>query len=579
MRSVTKTIALCFTAMLLSGCGDETANSIAVQETPAVVPSSASRAYVNARIWTGGNADDESAGKDSVDKDSEFAEAMALDGNRIKAVGSLAEIQAFIDDETEVIDLAGQLLVPGFIDNHTHFILSGLAMTRINLRDADTPEEFSRRIAAQATKQPGEWIIEGNWDHELWGGELPTRDWIDAVTPDTPVFVLRLDRHMALANSKALELAGLDDSVITPQGGAIIRDESGRMTGLLKDAAMKLVEAVIPPATEAQQDQALQAATELALSHGVTQVHDMGEWGHLQIFQRAKDAGKLRLRVYEFSLIPHAAELASYIAAHGRGDDLLRWGGVKGFVDGSLGSTTAWFYQPYDDAPETSGMTMTNLNQLRDQILAADRDGLQVAVHAIGDNANDWLLDTFADVAASNGPRDRRFRIEHAQHLTPEAIPRFAELGVVPSMQPYHAIDDGRWAEKRIGSERIKATYAFRSLVDANAKLTFGSDWAVAPINPMQGMDAAVTRRTIDGLNPDGWVPGQKISVLQALKSYTQNNAFAGFQEDKLGRIAPGYLADFVVLSANLFTIDPDTLPEVRVLRTVVNGVDVFVAP
>lgn len=567
--SIGKSLLLAFGLLCLSACG-KAPDPATEAVTSAVEPANqADIIYSNGRIWIG---------QDSAEP-ADFAEAMALEGNRVQAIGSAAEIAALAGPETVTVDLGGKLVVPGFIDNHTHFLLSGLAMQRINLRDADTPEEFSRRIAEQAKKQPGEWIIEGNWDHELWGGELPTREWIDAATPDTPVFVLRLDRHMALANSKALELAGLDDSVVAPEGGAIIRDDSGRITGLFKDAAMDLVEAVIPPPGEAQLDQALQAATDLALSYGVTQVHDMGEWGHLQVYQRAKDSGNLRLRINEYSLIAHAPELATYIAEHGRGDDWLRWGGVKGFVDGSLGSTTAWFHEAYSDAPDTSGMTMTDLEQLREQMLAADAAGLQLAIHAIGDRANDWLLDAFAGVIESHGTGDRRFRIEHAQHLTADAITRFAPLGVVPSMQPYHAIDDGRWAEKRIGAERIKTTYAFRSLLDANATLTFGSDWAVAPINPLQGIDAAVTRRTIDGLRPDGWVPEQKISVLQAVQAYTRNNAYAGFQEDRLGRIAPGFLADFVVLSDNIFTIDPQRLAEVQVLRTVVDGREVFRQP
>ncbi len=550
----------------------ETAPSAATapaEETNAagVATAPADAIYTNGHIWIG----QDSAGA------ADFVTALAVRGNEIAAVGTDAEIRALAGPGTGQTDLQGKLVLPGFIDNHTHFLLSGLAMQRINLRDADTPEEFSRRIAEQAKKQPGEWIIEGNWDHELWGGELPSRDWIDAATPDTPVFVLRLDRHMALANSKALELAGLDDSVVAPDGGAIIRDDDGRITGLFKDAAMDLVEAVIPPPSDEQLDHALQAATDLALSHGVTQVHDMGEWGHLQVFQRAKAAGELRLRIHEYSLIGHAGELAEYIEANGRGDELLQWGGVKGFVDGSLGSTTAWFYRPYSDAPDTSGMTMTDLDQLQQQMLAADAAGLQLAIHAIGDRANDWLLDTFAGIIDAHGPGDRRFRIEHAQHLTAAAIPRFAELGVVPSMQPYHAIDDGRWAEKRIGPDRIKTTYAFRSLLDAHARLTFGSDWAVAPINPLQGIDAAVTRRTIDGLQPDGWVPEQKITVLQALQAYIRNNAWAGFQENRLGRIAPGYLADFVVLSENIFAIDPYRLADVEVMRTVVDGKHAYV--
>lgn len=256
----------------------------------------------------------------------------------------------------------------------------------------------------------------------------------------------------------------------------------------------------------------------------------------------------------------------------------MRWGGVKGFVDGSLGSTTAWFHEPYRDAPQTSGLQMVESATLAGLIQSADRAGLHVAVHAIGDRANDWLLDTYERIAREDGPRERRFRIEHAQHLTPAAIRRFGPLGVASSMQPYHAIDDGRWAEKRIGAERLKGTYAFHALLAAKAPLTFGSDWPVAPLNPMTGIDAAVTRRTIDGRNPGGWQPQEKISVAQALGAYTVANAHAGFQDERLGRIRPGLLADFVVLSKDIFTIDPQTIATVKVLRTVVGGKDAYVA-
>jgi len=275
-----------------------------------------------------------------------------------------------------------------------------------------------------------------------------------------------------------------------------------------------------------------------------------------------------------YSLVPISTweRLAAYVEEHGLGDDWLRWGGLKGFVDGSLGSTTAWFYAPYADAPETAGLVVTDTTALRRWILDADAAGFHLAIHAIGDRANDWLLDRYAEAAKEHGPRDRRFRIEHAQHLTPKAIDRFARLGVIPSMQPYHAVDDGRWAEKRIGPERIQTTYAFRSLLDADARLTFGSDWTVAPLDPLEGIYAAVTRRTLDGATPDGWVPAQKITVEEALRAYTINNAYAGFQDGRLGTLEPGKYADFVVLSDNLLEIDPVAIPDVQVVRTVVGG-------
>ncbi|MDX1548446.1 MAG: amidohydrolase [Rhodothermales bacterium] len=528
--------------------------------------------YTNARIWTG-------------DPTNPWAEALAVAGGAIVAVGAAPDVEALAGATTRTIDLGGGFVVPGFIDNHTHFLSGGFQLASVNLRDADTPAEFARRLGAFAetlSDDEDRWITGGDWDHERWGGELPHRDWIDRLTAGRPVFVNRLDGHMALANTAALERAGITAETPDPEGGTIVRDPAtGAPTGVLKDEAMSLVYRVMPPPTEAALDEALDRAMDHALALGVTQVHDVGSfggWTDLATFRRAHAAGRLRLRVY--SLVPLATwpRLAEYRAEHGLGDDDLRWGGLKAFVDGSLGSTTAWFYDPYDDAPETAGLVVTDTTLLRQWILDADAAGLHLAIHAIGDRANDWLLDRYEETAAANGPRDRRHRIEHAQHLTPEAIRRIARLGVVPSMQPYHAIDDGRWAEKRIGPERIQTTYAFASLLGAGATLTFGSDWTVAPLSPLEGIYAAVTRRTFDGAHPEGWVPGQKISVAQALRAYTAHNAYAGFQEERLGMLAPGRYADFVVLSEDLFEIDPVAIPAVRVLRTVVGGRERFVA-
>jgi predicted amidohydrolase YtcJ len=268
--------------------------------------------------------------------------------------------------------------------------------------------------------------------------------------------------------------------------------------------------------------------------------------------------------------------MAEYVAREGRGDRRLFWGGVKAFVDGSLGSTTAWFYEPYADDLSTAGLMVSDTADLRTSLLAADRAGLQLIVHAIGDRANDWLLDVFAQAEATHGARDRRPRIEHAQHLTPESIRRIADAGVIASMQPYHAIDDGRWAEKRIGPERVRWTYAFRDLLDSGAHVAFGSDWTVAPLDPLLGIYAAATRRTIDGANPGGWVPEQKITAEEALGAYTTENAYAAFVEGDLGTLEPGMLADLVVLSRDIRAVDPVEIEGVVVDLTMVNGAVIF---
>ncbi|HWP39270.1 MAG TPA: amidohydrolase [Gemmatimonadales bacterium] len=501
---------------------------------------------------------------------------IAIADGRILSTGSDTEVLAHADTGTRRIQLNGRLVVPGFMDSHTHFLAGGLTLSGVQLRDAGSPEEFVRRIERYAAQYPDSWILGGTWDHELWGGDLPRRSWIDSVTGRTPVFVQRLDGHMGLANSRALELAGIDHDTPDPPGGTIVRDSDGRPTGILKDAAQALVERVIPEPSPEQRDRALDAAVHHALSYGVTMVTDMGSWENLETYRRAKGRGLLRLRVYSVVPLSSWRRLSDFVKTAGRGDHRLSWGGLKAFVDGSLGSTTAWFYRPYDDAPETSGLVVTDTTELWRQIVDADSAGLQVIVHAIGDRANDWLLDAFRDARALHGPRDRRFRIEHAQHLSGEAIRRIGAEGVVASMQPYHAIDDGRWAEKRIGPDRIRTTYAFRSLLDAGARLAFGSDWTVAPIDPLQGIYAAVTRRTLDGAWPGGWVPEQRISVEEALVAYTVNGAYASYLEHVLGTLEPGKYADLVVLSEDILTIDPARIAEVKVDLTMVEGEVVY---
>ncbi|HEX6107411.1 MAG TPA: amidohydrolase [Gemmatimonadales bacterium] len=521
---------------------------------------------VYGRVWTGDSA-------------RPWAGAVAVRGETIAAVGDSAEVAPRVGPATRVLAARG-MVTPGFMDGHLHFVDGGFQLASVDLRPADSPEDFITRLAAfAAEKRPGEWITGGDWDHESWpGAPLPRREWIDSVTPDNPVFVNRLDGHMALANSAALRLAKIGRGTRDIPGGVIVRDpRTGQPTGILKDEAMGPVYAVLPPASPAQRDAALQRAMRHAASKGVTTVsHVSVPWPDLGAYLRARDAGTLTVRTALYFPLQDWRRVADTVARIGRGDDWVWIGGVKGYVDGSLGSTTALFYRPYHDDPSTPGVLVTSEDSLRRWIGGADSAGLQVVVHAIGERANGLLFDIFDSVAGAHGARDRRFRIEHAQHLRRADIARFARTGVVASMQPYHAADDGRWAEKRIGPERIQTTYAFRSLLDSGARLAFGSDWTVAPIDPILGIHAAVTRRTLDGKNPGGWVPEEKISVEEALRAYTTGGAYGVFVEDRRGKLAPGFQADLVLLDRDLTRIPPETIDQTTVEATVVGGRVVF---
>ena len=523
---------------------------------------------VNARVWTG-------------DPAAPWAEAIAARGDTLAAVGTSDAVRKLAPN-VAALDAGGRLIVPGFIDTHVHFVDGGFRLASVQLRDAKTREEFVRRIGAFAATVPaGTWIEGGDWDHSLWGGELPARDWIDAVTPNHPVWINRLDGHMALANSAALKAAGVTRATKDVAGGEIVRSSAGEPTGLLKDNAMALVDRVVAPRSDEMRDRALSAAMKYVAEQGVTSVHNMGTWDELATFARARKSSALDTRIYgvvplkDWERLRDVVSRKEYGGADGRGDDWLRVGGLKGFVDGSLGSHTAAFHQPFADAPKDRGLLVNTPEDLYRWIKGGDAAGLHVMVHAIGDRANGLLLDIFERVIGENGARDRRFRIEHAQHLAAADIPRFGKLGVIASMQPYHAIDDGRWAERYIG-DRIKTTYAFRSLLDSGARLAFGSDWFVAPPTPLEGIYAAVTRRTLDDRNPAGWVPEQKISVEEALRAYTSGAAYASFDEGRKGVLAPGRLADFVMLDRNIFDIPAGEIRDVRVSMTVVGGRKVF---
>ncbi|HXU10493.1 MAG TPA: amidohydrolase, partial [Candidatus Binatia bacterium] len=425
----------------------------------------------------------------TVDKGRPECEAVAILGDRIVATGTRAEIDAWRGPSTRVLDAGGRRVVPGFNDAHVHFVVGGMDLDNVDLKDAPTREEFVKRIAAQVARTPkGEWVQGGNWDETMWSpATLPDRTLIDKVTGDTPVFLARYDGHMALANSAAIRLAGVTAKTPDPPGGAIVHDASGAPNGLFKDAALGAIYKVIPPYTRDQRMRAARRALGHAARLGVTSVQDMNpEYADMAVYAELLERGELTTRIYNAPPLAGWEDQAKIGIRRSFGSPWLRLGALKGYADGSLGSTTAYFFEPFSDTPGNRGLLsdeMQPLSRMRERMTRADAAGLQLCIHAIGDQGISMILDLFAEVAKANGARDRRFRIEHAQHMAPKDFERFASQSVIASMQPYHAIDDGRWAEKRIGPDRIKTTYAFRSLLDRGAHLAFGSDWTVAPMD------------------------------------------------------------------------------------------------
>lgn len=530
----------------------------------------ADKVVTNAYVWT-------------VNEEQPVAEAIAILDGKILAVASAEQIQPYIGPDTRVIDAGGKLILPGFIDNHTHFTSGGFQLQSIDLRHAQTEEEFAGLIRQWAERNPGRWITGGTWDHDNFpGGNLPTRQLIDPYTPETPVFVRRYDGHMGLANSYTLQMAGITRETPDPPGGQIVRDpETGEPSGILRNAAMELVTRLIPEDTMEDLLDATRLALEEARRNGVTGIHDMASPDDLRAYQQLHKNGELTTRVYAilpFSRWEHLAETGIQVPF---GNDFVRVGGLKAMADGSLGSSTALFFEPYESDPTTHGLPSDVLGdgRLEAWAMAADRAGLQPVIHAIGDSANSRILDLYERIIGENPERDRRMRIEHAQHIHPKDFERFAELKVIASAHPFHAIDDGRWAEGRIGHERGKTTYAFRSFLDAGAIMSFGSDWTVAPLNPLLAIYAAVTRRTLDGEHPDGWFPEQKITVEEAIQAHTLTSAYSAYDEDRLGSITPGKLADIVMLSDNILKIDPDGIKDVAVEMTMVDGTIVYQKP
>lgn len=514
----------------------------------------------------------------TVDTARPEAEAIAICGERIAAVGATKEIRALAGPRTRVIELKGRLVVPGFNDAHVHTIDGAEELVGVDLRPSKDEADLGRRLGDFVRTLPkGRWVLGGNWDHEAWPSKaLPTRAAIDARTPDNPVLVQRLDGHMALANSLALKLAGITRDTPAPEGGTIVRDASGEPTGILKDNAMGLVGRAIPAPALDEVIEKARAALKHAASLGVTTIQDITNSAtELQAYQALRERGELTARIY--SIQNHGIQGLVAAGVHtGFGDDWIRIGGIKLFADGSMGSATAAFFDPYTDDPSTRGLLIQTPEALKKAMLDADAAGFQLVVHAIGDRANAIVLDAVEEVQNAHGARDRRPRIEHAQVVRDADKTRFARLGVIASIQPSHCIDDMRWAEKRIGRDRCRIAYNFKSFADAGARVAFGTDWYVEPLNPMLGIYAAVTRQFPDGTPPGGWFPGERLSLAQAIEFYTLGSAYAEFAEQRKGSLTPGKLADLVVLSRDLFAISPREILETRPVLTMVGGIIVY---
>ena len=523
----------------------------------------------NAKIWT-------------VDPSRPTAQAVAVLGDRIVAVGSSQDVDGWRGPKTKVIDAGGKLLLPGFNDAHVHFVGGGRQLNAIQLNDATSAQEFARRIGERAkATPPGEWILGGRWDETKWTPPvMPTKELIDPLTPNVPVFVSRYDGHMGLANSVALRLAGITAKTPDPPGGTVVRDAQGNPTGALKDAAEAYVHKVIPSPSHDERLQATKRALAYAASVGVTSVQNMSAgYDDIAIYAELLQRGELTARIYAAPSIVNFEDQAKLGIRHSFGGPYLRLGALKGFADGSLGSGTAYFYEPFTNNPANRGLLSDEMNPvsaMRDRMMAADAAGLQICTHAIGDEGISTILDLYADVIKAHGEADRRFRIEHAQHLAAKDFERFAQLHVIASMQPYHAIDDGRFVERYLGHDRASRTYAFRTFLDHHVRLAFGTDWPVAPLDPLLTVYAAVTRATLDDKNPKGWFPEQKLTVAEAVEAYSMGSAYAEFQENEKGSITPGKLADMVLLSDDIFSIDPARIRDAKILKTLVGGKVVY---
>ena len=514
----------------------------------------------------------------TVDAAKPWATAVAIRDGKFVAVGKDEEVKRLAGKNTEMVDLKGKLALPGFNDAHLHFTNGGLYLLGIDLRPARDEKEFVSILKEYIYKVPkGEWITGGNWDHENWPSKKhPRKSLIDAVTPDHPVLVQRLDGHMALANSLALKLAGITRDTPNPQGGEIVKDKvTGEPTGILRDTATELVGAVIPPLAREKRERAIRAAMRHAQELGVTSVQDNSSREDLEIYQDLLKKGELGVRINAWRGADGWAEFEHIGVTAAYGDPFLRLGTVKLFVDGSMGAGTALFFEAYADDSSTSGLPIHSQADLNDLVRNADRAGLQIAAHAIGDKANNWILEAFALARKENGVREARHRIEHAQVVREQDLIRFHQLDIIASIQPSHCIDDMRWAEKRIGP-RVADAYRFASFLKSGVRLAFGTDWDVEPLDPRLGLYAAVSRELPSGGPAGGWHSEEKLSLAQAIEMYTLGSAYAEFQENVKGSVTAGKFADMVVMENNLFEISQKEILETPVTMTVLSGKIIF---
>jgi predicted amidohydrolase YtcJ len=526
-----------------------------------------------------------------------IAEAVAIDGERIVAVGTNAAIKRDFT-AARTIDLRGRLVTPGFNDAHIHFIGGGLSLLRVELVGAKTLAEAQRRIAAKVRElPPGAWILGRGWDHTLWGGQWPTKADLDAVAPNNPVFVQRVDGHVTWANTLALSKAGVTSETRAPEGGEILHDAGGQPTGILKETAAGLVGRVVPEPSRAERMQAAERALAEARRYGITSIQDNSGYDAIELYRELLQAEKLTVRVAEWQNFEDAveklkqqrAEFASF-----KIDPLrIRMTALKGYVDGTLGSRTAAMLAPFADDPKNSGIPRRPPAELTRMIVERDAAGLQIALHAIGDRANRMALDGFKEARGRNSKaagvsgsahnsteRTRealessspRHRIEHSQVVAPADFARFRDLGVVASMQPSHAISDKRWAEERLGEYRVQGAYAWHMMRSFGVRVAFGTDWPVEPINPYLGLYAAVTRQSTEGDPAGGWWPQERLSIADAIRCYTAEPAYASFEETEKGQLAPGMLADLAVHSRDLLAIKPEEILQTEAVLTILGG-------